>query len=76
MGKLRHNEETHLTGRVGEGGSGPGSVACDQRALAFGKSLRFLENVTDKDVLTDSPFTVTFDPRNVSIWGKINENKH
>ena len=51
-------------------------MACDQRALAFGKSLRFLENVTDKDVLTDSPFTVTFDPRNVSIWGKINENKH
>lgn len=53
-----------------------GSTACNQGALAFGKSLRFHENVTDEDVLTDSPFTVTCDPRNVSIWEEINENKH
>lgn len=47
--------------------------SCDQRALAFGESLRIQENVTNGDMRADSPFTVTYDPGNVSIWEKISE---
>ena len=38
MGKLRHNEETHLTGRVGEDASGPGGLwtLTDRRGLVKG----------------------------------------
>lgn len=45
------------------------------RASAFGKSLRFRENVIGGDVPADSPYAVTHDLRNISIWEKIRRKR-
>lgn len=46
-----------------------------ERASAFGKSLRFRENVIGGDEPADSPYTVTCDLRNISLWEKIRRKK-
>lgn len=45
------------------------------RASAFGESLRFQKNVIGGDEPAVSPYTVTCDLRNISIWVKIRRKR-